>query len=69
MIKFPCVCGHLEKIHIKLRNPKHEVECEDCMDKWMNTYFPSPEYFYCTKYRPDNLKYLEQRYEESIKNG
>jgi hypothetical protein len=55
----PCVCGHLKKIHIKLKH-RFEWECEDCMDKWFHMIHPKTTDFYCTKYRPDNLTYVEQ---------
>jgi hypothetical protein len=53
-IDFPCKCGHSKKEH-RLSN-KGNLGC------MVLNYF-TDNYDGCWKYIPDNLKYLEQRYE------
>ena len=58
-IDFPCKCGH-EKLYHPESGRNNYIICEGCFRKA----FPSGGYDKCCKkYTPDNLKYLEQKYE------
>ena len=55
-----CICGHIKKYH-HLGVASKRPLCGSCMIIWNINWYHS--------FKLDNLKYLEQRYEESVKNG
>lgn len=59
--KFPCKCGHYAKLHESIEAPIWEQWCvgEDSDYEYLRCQ--------CSKYVPDNLKYLEEIYQH--KNG
>jgi hypothetical protein len=57
-----CKCGHAKRWH-KLRLPslgQNGIRCGKCLNEESSNFWWHP-------FKPDNLKYLEQKYEESIR--
>lgn len=61
MVNFPCICGCPKEYHAKY-SWATEVRCDSCYVKAGM----QPHGNYWHKYIPDNLKYLEMKYEETI---
>ena len=57
--QFTCRCGHLRKVHRKMVNNTSFV-CE--VFGPITTVYDCP----CYNYKADNLKFLEQKYNESL---
>lgn len=59
-LTFPCHCGHSKKMHIDMGSEEYEGWCNGMnkRDKW---------FCGCEDYKPDNLKFLEQRFKEKRK--
>lgn len=60
MISFPCVCGHDKNLHLHFDN-KNDSRCRKTVGVGIRGQFAADS---CKKYIPDNLKYLEQKYNE-----
>jgi hypothetical protein len=58
MNDFPCTCGHDKNEH-RLDFPKGSQGCTIYLEKYI--------WCGCYNYVPDNLKYLEQKYEKRLK--
>lgn len=57
MNNYPCICGHTKYEHGRL---SYIIGCA--------AYITAGHWCYCNIFKQDNLKYLEDKYDENIKN-
>lgn len=65
-----CKCGHNKKDHTLERYKKgfFSFRCKLCQIKYKNTFGTPEEIWLCWHdFEVSNLRYLEQKYEESVK--
>lgn len=67
-----CICGHSAILHTYNQSFPGETMMGCCWSGYKLAKFPNPEVTNfdicsCNSYKQDNLKYLEQKYEETNK--
>lgn len=66
MVDFPCTCGHLYIVHPSVDNAF--LVCDGCFTSNRPAGIRQLNSVDCSKYKSDNLKYLESLHENKVKN-